>query len=211
MPFGSEPVDLSIKRVFDVIFSLCVISLGWPLLLCLSFAIKISSKGPVFYASKRVGRNGKEIICWKLRTMRCDADIILQTLLNEDPALKEEWMQKYKLKEDIRITKIGSFLRKTFLDELPQFWNVLKGDLSIVGPRPVTKEEFQLFIEQGASEVFSVRPGLTGLWQTSERGELTYSERIEMERQYVTKQSFTLDLFLIAKTIPCIMSSKGDF
>src|SRR3989338_10203479 len=133
------------KRVFDIGFSLFVFLCGWPVFTGIALLIKLSSKGPVFYKSPRIGFQQKEIICWKFRTMRPDADSLLQKLLQENPVLQQEWQNTYKLKQDVRITKIGLFLRKTSLDELPQFWNVLMGDLSLVGPRPVSAKEAELF------------------------------------------------------------------
>jgi exopolysaccharide production protein ExoY len=211
MPKVKSDAHFSLKRLFDIFFSLFAIIAFSPCILLCAVAIKCTSKGPIFYGSTRLGKDGKKIICWKLRTMHLGAEEMLQRLLASDPLLKKEWDQKYKLQKDVRITKIGGILRKTSLDELPQFWNVFKGDLSVVGPRPVTKEEAQVFIENKAEEVFSVRPGLTGLWQTSGRSMLSYQERIVLEQQYIKRQSFMLDLFLILKTIPSMIFPKGAF
>lgn len=201
----------TLKRTFDIIFSLLVILIVSPIFLLLIAAIKFSSKGPIFYGSIRVGLHGKKITCWKLRTMVPNADLLLEDLLKKDSQLKTEWENNYKLKKDIRITKIGSWLRKTSLDELPQFWNVLKGDLSVVGPRPISFAEVDLFIHNQGGKIFSVRPGLTGLWQTSGRNNLSYNKRIELEKKYLEKQSFVFDLFLILKTIPTMIFPKGAF
>ena len=201
----------TLKRTFDISFSLLALISLFPLLLLLAFLVKGSSKGPIFYGSVRVGLHGKKIICWKLRTMVQNADSLLKSVLDNDPALKEEWGKTYKLKNDVRITKIGRFLRKTSLDELPQFWNVLKGDLSVVGPRPISFAEVDLFIHNQGGKIFSIRPGLTGLWQTSGRSNLSYERRIELEKTYLEKQSFIFDLFLILKTIPLMIFPKGAF
>jgi undecaprenyl-phosphate galactose phosphotransferase len=198
------------KRFFDIIFSSILLIALVPLFLLLALLIKISSKGPVFYPSIRVGLHGKKIICWKLRTMKSNADEALKTLLL-DPKIEQEWILHRKLKKDPRITKLGHFLRKTSLDELPQFWNVLKGDLSLVGPRPVSFSEVDLFLSHQGGKVFSVRPGLTGLWQTSGRSNLSYEKRIELEKKYIDTQSFALDLWLIAKTIPLMLFPKGAY
>lgn len=201
----------TLKRTFDIGFSLFALVFLTPILFLLALLVKASSKGPIFYGSIRVGLHGKKIVCWKLRTMVQNADNLLEDLFNKDPTLKEEWEKNYKLKEDVRITKIGGFLRKTSLDELPQFWNVLKGDLSVVGPRPVSFAEIDLFIHNQGGKIFSVRPGLTGLWQTSGRSNLSYDIRIELEKKYLEKQSFIFDLFLILKTIPLMIFPKGAF
>ena len=198
------------KRFFDVIFSLVVLVVGFPFFLLLAFLVKVTSKGPVLYGSVRVGLHGKKIVCWKLRTMVSNADELLQILL-ENPSYKEEWTKCHKLKQDPRLTPIGAFLRKTSLDELPQFWNVLTGDLSLVGPRPVSFAEVELFLSQQGGKVFSVRPGLTGLWQTSGRSNLSYERRIALEKEYIEKQSFLLDLWLIAKTVPLMLFPKGAY
>ncbi len=200
-----------LKRMFDIGFSLFVLIFISPLFIILIAAVKFSSKGPVFYKSIRVGLHGKKIACIKFRTMIEGADLVLENLLEKNPSLKEEWEQNYKLKNDIRITPIGRFLRRTSLDELPQFWNVLKGDLSVVGPRPVSFREVELFLNKQGGKIFSIRPGLTGLWQTSGRSNLSYETRIELEKTYLEKQSFTFDLLLILKTIPLMIFPKGAF
>ncbi|MES2198857.1 MAG: sugar transferase [Chlamydiota bacterium] len=201
----------TLKRAFDIGFSFFVLLLILPIFLFLISIVKVSSKGPIFYGSIRVGLHGKKITCWKLRTMVKNADFLLEGLLKEDPKLKAEWEKNYKLKQDVRVTKVGHFLRRTSLDELPQFWNVLKGDLSVVGPRPISFAEVDLFIHNQGGKIFSVRPGLTGLWQTSGRNNLSYNKRIELEKKYLEKQSFIFDLLLILKTIPLMIFPKGAF
>lgn len=141
-----------------------------------------------------------------------DAAEKLHQLLASRPDLKQEWEQHFKLKQDPRITRIGAFLRKTSLDELPQLWNVLKGDLSLVGPRPVVPEEAEKFFKEKTSKILSVRPGLTGLWQVSGRSDLqSYQTRISLDEFYVDHQSFWLDLQLIYKTIPAVLFAKGAY
>ncbi len=201
----------TLKRAFDIGFSFFILLFASPLFLFLILLVKIFSKGPIFYGSVRVGLHGKKIICYKLRTMVQNADLLLEDLLKKDAKLKAEWEKNYKLKQDPRITKIGSLLRRTSLDELPQFWNVLKGDLSVVGPRPISFAEVDLFLHNQGGKIFSLRPGLTGLWQTSGRSNLSYNKRIELEKKYLEKQSFTYDLLLILKTIPLMIFPKGAF
>ena len=140
-----------------------------------------------------------------------DADKKLQEILRQNPQLKQEWDTYYKLKDDPRVSEIGKILRKTSLDELPQFWNVLVGDLSVVGPRPVTEEEIQKYFGEKASKILSVRPGLTGIWQISGRSLLTFEERIRLEESYIEMQSLIFDLKIIFKTIPMIFISRGAF
>jgi len=199
------------KRTFDILFSICAILFFLPLGLVITLLIKLTSPGPIFYSCARVGKNKTSIRCWKFRTMCQDADKKLAAILESDPLKKQEWDTYYKLKDDPRISGIGRFLRKTSFDELPQFWNVLKGDLSVVGPRPVTEEEVQKYFGGKAEKILSVRPGLTGIWQTSGRSLLPFEERIQLEEKYINEQSLALDIRIICKTIPMLIFTKGAF
>jgi undecaprenyl-phosphate galactose phosphotransferase len=198
------------KRALDIVFSLGALLFFLPFGIVIGLLIKLSSKGPIFYSSMRVGKEGKPIYCWKFRTMVLDAEKKLQELLT-DPQIKAEWDTYYKIKNDPRIHAVGNFLRKTSLDEFPQFWNVLRGDLSVVGPRPVTEEEVQKYFGEKAAKILSVRPGLTGIWQTSGRSLLTFQERLELEEKYIDEQSLALDFQIICKTIPAMFFAKGAF
>jgi len=198
------------KRTFDIVFSFCAILCFLPFGVIIALLIKLSSKGQIFHSCMRVGKGGRLIFCWKFRTMCLDAEKKLQELL-ADPKIKAEWETYYKIKNDPRIHAIGRLLRKTSLDEFPQFWNVLKGDLSVVGPRPVTEEEVHKYFGAKAAKILSVRPGLTGIWQTSGRSLLTFEERLELEESYIDQQSLALDIRIICKTIPAIFSAKGAF
>lgn len=200
-----------VKRLFDIFFSLSVLSFGFPVFFILGLAVKISSPGPIFYCHKRVGRGGKPFFCYKFRTMYKDAEERLLDLLQKDSSLRQEWEEMRKLKKDPRITSLGAFLRKSSLDELPQFWNVLRGDLSVVGPRPVVEQEIIDYFGEKAATILSIRPGLTGIWQVSGRSDHAYSKRIQLDEMYVANQSFLLDLKLIVKTIPAMLSSKGAY
>lgn len=202
---------VSAKRIFDILFSLGAILFFLPLGLIIALLIKGTSPGHIFYSCKRVGKDGQPIYCWKFRTMCQDADKKLQEILHQNPELKQEWDTYYKLKDDPRVSGIGKILRKASLDELPQFWNVLVGDLSVVGPRPVTEEEIQKYFGEKASKILSVRPGLTGIWQISGRSLLTFEERIRLEESYIEMQSLIFDLKIIFKTIPMIFISRGAF
>lgn len=200
------------KRIFDISVSILALLLTLPLFFLLAIAIYVSSPGPIFFAQQRLGKGGRLFFCYKFRTMYPDAADQLHQLLAMRPDLKREWEQCFKLKQDPRITRIGSFLRKTSLDELPQLWNVLKGDLSLVGPRPVVPEEAEKFFKEKISKILSVRPGLTGLWQVSGRSDLhSYQTRISLDEFYVDHQSFWLDLQLIYKTIPAVLFAKGAY
>ncbi|MCB1180774.1 MAG: sugar transferase [Chlamydiia bacterium] len=196
-----------LKRLFDIIFSFFSILFLSPLFLIIMIGIKLSSKGPVIFRQVRLGRGGKTFECLKFRTMVQNADQLLDGLLAQHPFLKAEWTHHQKLKSDPRIFWFGSFLRKTSLDELPQFWNVLKGDLSVVGPRPYMESQ-KKDLEIYAYKILSVRPGITGLWQTSGRSSLSFKKRLELDAKYVDRRSFWYDLTLILKTIPSILSSK---
>lgn len=212
-PLEMAPVKKR-KRVFDILFSLMALLLGLPFFIVIAFLIKFSSKGPIFYCSSRLGHKGRLFKFWKFRSMYCDADSRLQHLLKQQPELNREWQKFFKLKNDPRLTYLGRLIRKTSLDELPQFWNVLKGDLSIVGPRPyLSREEKRIkeLIGSNIDVLLSVKPGLTGIWQTSGRSALSFEKRIELDLSYVRTRSFLLDIQLIVKTIPEMISSKGAF
>jgi undecaprenyl-phosphate galactose phosphotransferase len=173
--------------------------------------IKLTSKGPVFFSHERVGRGGKPFQCWKFRTMYPDAQNRLKDILENNPTLQKEWLENQKLKHDPRITTIGKLLRKSSLDELPQFWNVLKGDLSVVGPRPILAEEVARHYGIKAEKILAIRPGLTGLWQVSGRNNISYSSRVHLDEKYVDTRTLLLDIKLIAKTLPCMIQSKGAY
>ncbi len=200
-----------LKRSFDIFFSLAILCIFSPVFLILSIGIKCSSPGPIFYTHIRTTRGGKKFKCLKFRTMYVNADKLLQKILSENQKLKKEWLIFYKLKKDPRVTPFGKFLRKTSLDELPQFINVLKGDLSVVGPRPVIEEELIQYFGEKAKKILSIRPGVTGLWQVSGRNGITMQERVLIEESYVESHNFLKDLIIILKTIPAIFFSKGAY
>ncbi len=202
----------SLKRIGDIIFSLLVLTLGSPIFFLIGILVKLSSPGSVFYIQKRVGRNYKEFGCIKFRTMYKDADDLLPNLLNKYPLMRKEFENDFKLRQDPRITKLGRFLRRSSLDELPQFLNVLKGEMSVVGPRPIVNNEidkYSLFME----EVISVRPGLTGLWQVSGRNNLSYKKRVELDLVYARNRNFILDLEIIILTLGVLLfpMDRGAF
>lgn len=202
--------SISFKRLFDITISLLLILFTLPLCILISLLIKITSQGPIFYCSKRVGKDSRSFTCFKFRTMHPEADKTLKKILECNSDLKKEWMVYFKLKKDPRVTSLGKFLRKTSLDELPQLWNVLKGDLSLVGPRPYLAEEMHKMTGIRAGKILSVRPGLTGLWQVSGRNNLPFFDRLRLDEEYISKRSFGLDFVLLCKTIPVVFFAKGQ-
>lgn len=209
--FQCQIKHIPVKRAFDILFSLFVLICGFPLFCVIAFAIRLTSRGFVFYSHERIGRGGTPFRCYKFRTMHRDADARLKEILKSDRNKFMEWQLTHKLKDDPRVTPIGNFLRRTSLDELPQFWNVLKGDLSVVGPRPVVHAEVIRHLGVKAHKILSIRPGLTGIWQVSGRSDTSYSTRVMLDEKYVDTHSLLLDLKLIAKTIPSMISSKGAY
>jgi lipopolysaccharide/colanic/teichoic acid biosynthesis glycosyltransferase len=193
-----------VKRTGDIVFSLAVLGLGSPLFLMLAALVQVSSPGPVFYVQRRIGRGFRDFGCIKFRTMRKDADLMLQALLDQSPELKREYGKDFKLKADPRITPIGRFLRRSSLDELPQFLNVLRGEMSVVGPRPIVRDELRRYGRR-MNEVLAVRPGITGLWQVSGRNNLRYAERVRMDVAYARHRSFRADLSIILRTVGVVL------
>ena len=177
----TKPLNRAVKRVFDVVMTLVGGLLISPILLWVAFWVYRDSPGPVIYKHRRVGRDGKEFDCYKFRSMCVDSAERLQKLLDTDPEARKEWETTFKLKHDPRITKSGAFLRKTSLDELPQLLNVLKGEMSLVGPRPIIQKEVPKYGEY-IREYHMVRPGITGMWQVSGRSDIDYPERVQMDR-----------------------------
>jgi len=201
---GYESLLRKKKRIFDILLSAAAIVLLCPIWLLIIFAIKIDSKGPVFHKAKRLGKQGNFFIKYKLRTMVPNGEEVLQKLLQSNPALKEKYENNYKIKNDPRVTRVGSFLRKTSLDELPQFFNILKGEMSIVGPRDIIRPELEQHYGQCKEKFLSVKPGLTGLWQVSGRSRLPYKERVRLDLYYIDNRSLKLDLKILLKTIPAV-------
>ena len=192
------------KRAFDVIFSLLVLIFLSPLYVILTLLITISSPGPVFYIQQRVGKNYKRFSCIKFRTMVRNADELLESLVANSPQMREEFEKDFKLRNDPRITWIGKFLRLTSLDEFPQFWNVLMGDMSVVGPRPLVPEELYKY-ENRIDKVLTIRPGITGLWQVSGRNDIPYPQRVQMDVYYVNCHNWLMDLWIVIKTVGVII------
>ncbi|MGF7399133.1 sugar transferase [Thermoanaerobacterium thermosaccharolyticum] len=199
-----------LKRLIDFTLSLLLITSLSPLLVLISILIKITSPGPILFKHKRLGLNGKLINVYKFRTMVVNAQEVLEKILSEDPDLKKEYEETFKLKNDPRLTKIGKILRKTSLDELPQLFNVLKGDMSLVGPRPIVLEEINMYKEYG-KYLLRVLPGVTGLWQVSGRNDVDYEERIKMDMHYIMNWNLWLDINILFKTIPAVLKKDGAY
>jgi len=193
-----------IKEFFDLLFSIFFLIICLPLFIIISLLIKLNSRGPIFYTQKRIGKNNIPFRCIKFRTMHPEAKDILENLLSKNSSIKKEFEETHKIKNDPRITAIGKFLRKTSLDELPQFINVLRGDMSIVGPRPIVKNEKPKY-GQNLKKVLSVKPGITGLWQVSGRNNLTYKTRVMLDLNYVRNLSFIMDLRILIRTFGVIL------
>ena len=198
-----------IKRLGDITFALSVLTLGSPLLLFIALAVKLSSSGPIFFGHSRIGHQGKTFRCWKFRTMHPDAECRLVNLLGSDPELYNEYALTHKLKRDPRVTPLGHLLRVTSLDELPQVINILRGEMSVIGPRPIVEAELIHYGEH-FQEAFSVLPGLSGLWQTSGRSQRTYPHRVRLDRLYARSRTLSLDLRLVVRTVGVVLWPWGN-
>jgi Undecaprenyl-phosphate galactose phosphotransferase WbaP len=200
-----------VKRMFDIVFSSFLIILLSSLFVILAILIKRSSPGPVTYSQQRIGRHGVPFQCLKFRTMVTDAEDRLRRWAEENPALYEEYRRNFKLRDDPRITPIGKWLRRTSLDELPQLWNILRGDMSLVGPRPVVLRELQEHYGPATQLYIRARPGLTGLWQVSGRSDTSYARRVFLDEWYILNWSFWYDIVILIRTCWIVASGKGAF
>jgi len=198
------------KRILDLFLVIVGGILLMPLFLFIAVLIKLSSPGPVLYKHTRIGRNGKPFKAYKFRSMVLDADLRLKELLEKDPVARKEWEHTFKLKNDPRITPIGRFLRKTSFDEFPQLINVLKNEMSLVGPRPIVYDEIPKY-GKSFKRVFSVKPGLTGMWQVSGRSDTDYNERVAYDTFYIQSWSIWLDVWILYKTIGVVLHGKGAY
>jgi len=201
-----------LKRFIDFIFSFLLIILLLPLFLIIGILIKLNSKGSIIYTQRRIGKHNTSFSCYKFRTMKPKAKFILKELLIQNKDIKNEFENTRKLINDPRITKIGKFLRFTSLDELPQIFNVFKGDMSFIGPRPIVKSEIKKY-GKDFKKAFSMKPGISGLWQVSGRNKLSYSKRVELDTFYAGNISLLLDFKIFLKTIIVILIpfNKGAF
>ena len=203
-----NPWALRTKRTLDLFGAIVGGLLICPILVTIALLIKWDSPGPIFYGHRRLGVGGKSFHCWKFRTMQPEAERLLQDFLRDNPNLRAEWEQTQKLRDDPRITRIGRYLRKSSLDELPQLWNVLRGEMSLVGSRPIVDAEVPRYGQ--AYELYKrIRPGISGLWQVSGRSNTSYPERVDMDSYYVRNWSFWLDLVILTRTVKIVLLGRG--
>lgn len=204
------PGPRSLKRAIDLVSAFVGGLLISPLLLFIAILIKLDSSGPVFYGHTRIGQEGRRFKAWKFRSMVPNADYLLDEYLEQHTELRAEWEATQKLKNDPRVTRVGRWLRKLSLDELPQLWNVIRGEMSLVGPRPIVQEELAKYGEKGMLYL-KVKPGMTGLWQVSGRSETSYQERVEIDAYYVRNWSVWLDLYILARTLWVVLFGRGAY
>lgn len=206
----APPVGGALKRCFDIGLAAMAIVLLLPLLLLIALAVKLADGGPALYRHRRIGRNGVPFDCLKFRTMVADADQVLQRHLAADDRARRQWAEKQKLTRDPRITPLGATLRRTSIDELPQLINILKGEMSVVGPRPIVSSEAAKYGDCMANYL-RARPGLTGPWQISGRNDVDYAQRISLDREYVENWSFRRDLAIILGTVRVVVTARGCY
>lgn len=199
-----------VKRLIDIIFSFVAIILLLPLFFVIYILISLDG-GNVLFGNKRVGREGRKFSCLKFRTMFPNSEKILHEFLESDAEANSIWQTHRKIKNDPRITNIGIFLRKSSLDELPQLINVLKGEMSIVGPRPILPEEIKFFDAQQLKSYYSVKPGITGLWQVSGRNNISFKGRVDLDTKYINNWSIRNDIAIMLKTVAVVIKRKGAY
>lgn len=203
---GPRLAKFLIDRLITLMGGLIVL----PFIILIALLIRIDSPGPILYGQIRIGQNGESFKAWKFRSMVKNADRTLESYLDAHPELRQSWERDHKLRNDPRITRVGRFLRQTSLDELPQLWNILRGEMSLVGPRPIVDEEIQRYGEKFGLYT-KVTPGLTGLWQVSGRNNLTYEERVSLDAYYVRNWSVWLDLYILIRTVWVVISGEGAY
>lgn len=198
-----------VKRGIDLAAGVVLLLLLAPLMLLIAALIRAGDGGPAIFKQARIGRSGKSFRCWKFRTMATNADDALQQLLASDPVAAQEWAESQKLTHDPRITPVGAFLRRSSLDELPQLFNIIAGEMSFVGPRPIVAAERERYGE-AFTHCFSVPPGLTGLWQISGRSDCSYATRVSLDSQYASEWHLLLDAKILVKTVPAVLMQRGS-
>lgn len=204
-----KPLWRTLKATTDFFGALLALIVLSPLFLIIAYKIK-KDGGAAFYSHERIGKNGKPFQCMKFRSMIINSKEVLEELLENDPEAKKEWEKDFKLRNDPRVTPVGKFIRKTSLDELPQLINVLKGDMSLIGPRPVIAEERKYYGDHW-DEFLSVKPGMTGLWQVSGRNDTGYEERVQLDLNYIRNWNLWMDIIIAWKTIFVIINPKGAY
>lgn len=202
-------LGLGVKRAFDAAAALTLLLLLSPLMLTVALLV-MRDGGPCVFGHTRIGANGRKFKCLKFRSMVMNADAVLQELLATDPVARAEWERDFKLRDDVRITRLGRFIRRTSIDELPQLWNVVRGDMSLVGPRPVVEKELERYGD-AAAYYLRVLPGITGPWQVSGRNETDYGTRISLDVGYVRNWSFVGDIVILFKTVGVVLHGRGAY
>jgi len=206
---GLPGFDGKVKRAMDIAGALLFFTIFLPLYLAVAVGVRLTSRGPIFYTQERIGLHGRSFRFYKFRSMVENSEEVFNSFLDSDHEARAQWERYQKLDRDPRITWFGQFIRRTSLDELPQFWNVLRGDMSIVGPRPCMPKQKNLYGPHWGAYC-AVRPGLTGLWQVSGRNRLTYGERVQLDAKYVEDWSFWLDIRILFRTISVVVTGSGS-
>ncbi|CDO35058.1 Exopolysaccharide production protein exoY [Novosphingobium sp. KN65.2] len=209
-PSPSSILATILWRLFDIVVAVALLVFALPFLVLLSAVLLVSDPGPLFYRHRRIGFRGRYFDCIKFRTMKVNGDAILAAHLRRNAAARQEWNATRKLRNDPRVTGIGALVRKLSLDEFPQLINVLRGEMSIVGPRPIVEAEVERYGRHFEHYCF-VPPGLTGLWQTSGRSDTSYQQRVSLDVAYVSRKGLLLDTWLICKTVPTVMLARGSY
>jgi Undecaprenyl-phosphate galactose phosphotransferase WbaP len=203
-------LEQSLIEIANVVIAVMALIFAAPIMLGVGLAIFLQDGGPVLFAHRRIGRDGRTFRCLKFRSMAIDAEARLAELLANDPLARAEWEADHKLRNDPRVTRLGAFLRKSSLDELPQLFNVLKGEMSLVGPRPIVEAEIPKYGRR-FRQYCAVKPGITGLWQVSGRNDTSYRTRVALDCMYAARRSAWLDLKVLACTIPAVLSRRGSY
>jgi lipopolysaccharide/colanic/teichoic acid biosynthesis glycosyltransferase len=197
-------------RILDFVLALAAFTFVLPLMAIAAIAVKIQDGGPVLFGHSRIGRDGEKFKCLKFRSMVIDSDQRLQALLARDPIARREWEKDHKLKNDPRITWLGRFLRTSSIDELPQLFNVMRGEMSLIGPRPIVDAEIPRY-GRWFKHYCSVRPGISGLWQVSGRNNVSYRRRVALDRLYVSRRSFSFNMWIMLRTVPAVLLRDGSY
>lgn len=202
--------NVFLKRVIDILIALVLGLTFLPVILLSALLVRLDSPGPIFYAQERMGKDGRRITIYKFRSMKLDADRILSEHLERDARARLEWEQIQKLRDDPRVTRVGKWIREFSIDEMPQLFNILKGDMSLIGPRPILMEQKHLY-GNGIDLYRSIRPGLTGLWQVSGRNRTTFHQRTLYDAYYVRNWSVLLDIYILLRTAWVVLSREGAY
>jgi lipopolysaccharide/colanic/teichoic acid biosynthesis glycosyltransferase len=204
-----EPAGLDLEHLTNALIAFAILVFAAPLMVAVAVAVFLEDGGPILFAHQRVGRGGRGFPCLKFRSMAVDAEARLEQVLAADPGARAEWAANHKLQNDPRITAVGDFLRRSSLDELPQLLNVLRGEMSLVGPRPVVQAEAAHY-GHWFDSYCAVRPGITGLWQVSGRSDTRYRQRVALDVLYVRRKSLSMDFTILVRTVPAVLLRRGS-